>query len=332
MSYKLEIYGDTQASPMSRLSGRQTNYKPTTSDLIRHFELNQWQAVKVPNHNEYTTQVMDSYHVRRENKNPDSPHHMTTLTRLVSEDFKLLQYDEGVRWLDPFLMEELLTVDSALMLGVGEKFSVCCNIEVSAEVTPGDIVNRYLLLALSHDSSLRGLFFCDTRPVCANTLQIAKMEGLRNPGKALKFDESHPERSLEKARQLIDLSRNRFHSETVLQYRAYTQQELEPQQADYIFRTILNLPLGDKGLRDVSDRMLDRYLDLQSAYHHSPGIELIQGDTGWRVLNAVTYFSQNLGKTEEKSFQGDLFGTGQRYRKQTVELLDQLLPKAAIPV
>lgn len=331
MSYTLVVFGnDNPVSRTDLLSGSKRNSKPNVQDIIDLYQLDQWQATKIPNYNEVGAAIDNSYHVRRENRDPNKAGHLSILSLLVRDSFSLLQYDEGVRWLEPFLLEELLTVDSTLMVGQGGKFSVCCNLNLEAEVAPGDTVNRFLLLALSHDSPSRGLYFCDTRPVCTNTLQVAKLEGLRNPGKSLKLDPSNPARSLEKAKQLIDLTKQRFYSDSLFMYKSFALLQLEDSQIDFIFRTILNMPLGK--LTKVSDQKMDSYFGLKAAYAGSPGVELTAENSGWRVYNAVTHFTQSLGKTDQDSFQSDLFGTGQRLRKHTQDLLEDLLPSSAIPV
>lgn len=330
--YQLFVYGSDATTPSPMFDGTKVDTQPTVESLTNIHSLTSWKAEKVPNHNDYSAAIPNSFHVRRVNEDRDAQYHNAILTPYTTTTYKVMQYQDAVKWLDPFLMEQLLTVDSSLMIGKGEKFSVLCNINVEAEVTPGDTVNRYLLFALSHDKSLRGLFYCDTRPICSNTLAMAKMEGLRSPEKNLVLDTANPERSLALAKRLINLTKQRFEEHSVLEYKSFAKLELQTQQVDYIFRTILNMPLGTLEADSVSDSTYNKYQELEQAYKASPGMELIQGDTGWRVFNAVTYFNQNLGKTEHESYQRDIFGTGQRYRKQTVELLTQLLPTTAIPV
>jgi hypothetical protein len=330
--YQLFVYGKDSASPSPMFYGNTVEGSPTVEKITKLHDLNSWMAEKIPNFNEQTVQVKDSYHIRRTNELPETQYHGIILHPYVNTSYKVMQYSDAVKWLDPFLQEQMLTVDSSLMLDKGAKFSVLCDINVEAKIAEGDTVNRYLLLALSHDKSMRGLFYCDTRPICANTLAMAKMEGLRSPEKNLVLDDANPEKSLKLARKLIDLTTQKFHDSTVLEYKSFAKLELQPQQVDYIFRTILNMPLGTIEVGDVSDSIWTSYTELGEAYKASPGMELINGDTGWRVFNAVTYFNQNLGKTESQSYQKNLFGAGSRYRKQTTELLTQLLPSSAIPV
>ena len=62
-------------------------------------------------------------------------------------------------------------------------------------------------------------------------------------------------------------------------------------------------------------------------------MDLIQGDTGWKLFNAVTNYNQYLNKNEDKAFLADKFGsTAKKLRQQTVQMLEDLLPKTAIPV
>ena len=55
-------------------------------------------------------------------------------------------------------------------------------------------------------------------------------------------------------------------------------------------------------------------------------------NTGWRVLNAVTYYTQNLGGNSLKRHQNNLYGVGKTMRRHTYDKLNDLLPSSAIPV
>lgn len=292
---------------------------PKPSHIIEMFNLDQWEAEKISNFNEVTDSIHDSYHIRRSDDK-------RVLTKYVPDSYSIYQYKDGVNWLNPFIDEGMLSIDSALMLNEGGKFSVLCSIGMEATVNPGDTVERYLLLALSHDKSRRGFYYCDIRPVCANTLYMAQMQGLNKMGKSFELG-ADPDRQMKQAAKLIDLANRKFHDEEIMRYKAYNKLELQPEQVEHILRSVLNVPQGDKEFASISDTKMMQYRELKEAYKTSPGMELISGNTAWRVLNAVTYFAQTQGKTAADKFSSSLLG-GNTLRKNTESLLVDHLPKS----
>lgn len=305
----------------------------TVDDIIADLKLDTWEARKIPNFREDQKEVGQSFMIRRFNKNPveNTQHHDVVLKKLVNEKYKTLQYDKGIRWLDPFLMEGLLKIHSYFYLEPGSKLCVTCDIGVDAEVLPGDTVRRFLILVLSHDGSTRLLGFCDTCPVCANTLAIAKAEALNKAEKNYTLDDSEPEKSLEKARQLIDLVKQRFYGEQLLKYGAYAELELEESQIDNIFRTIINAPLT-KAPEKFSESLFKKYEELREAFETSPGQGLRGDRNGWAVLGAVSNYTKRVGKTELDQYIYERFGGGRSLRNRTMQILDEMLPETAIPV
>lgn len=323
--YKLAIVDNSEPTAFDLIP--KTDVLPANckaKDISNMFNLDSWEAEKVPNHNEVSNTISDSNHIRRSDNGK-------VMAKLVSNKYEVLQYPKLLTWLDPFLMEGLLSVDSALMLNDGAKFSVLSNIGVEAKVTDKDSVSRYLLLAFSHDGGRRGVYYCDVRPVCANTLHTAMMQGLNKVNGAIELNQSDPSKSLENAKKLLNLAERNFHDETMLEFKAYDKLHLEPEQVDNILRGILNLPLGNKDLGKVSDNLMMQYNQLKTDYKDSPGMELIEGDNGWKVLNAVTYFQQSQGKTAVDKFTSSAIG-GASLRRKTTSLLNDLLPKSFITV
>lgn len=294
-------------------------------DIISLFGLDQWQAEKIPNHNEESDKVANSYHVRRSDDKK-------ILTPYVKDAYDVYQYSDGAKWLTPFIEEGMLSIDSCLMLNDGLEFSILSNIGMEATVTGEDRVERYLLMKLSHDGKRRGFYFTDIRPVCQNTLYMAMGQGLAKASKNFELGNTNPESRMKAAKKLIDLAERKFHEERLYEYKAYERLELEEDQVDRIFRSILNLPLGNEVVKELTDKQQERYLSLKESYQNSAGMELLdlRRHTGWRILNAVTNFQQN-GKTATDKFLNSTFA-GQSIRKNTETLLQDHLPKSFIPV
>ena len=228
-------------------------------------------------------------------------------------------------------MEGLLKVNSVFYVEPGTTICLTMESGIDAEVVPGDTVRRFLILNLSHTGTKGVLGWTDICPVCCNTLAMAKAEALSKAGKGLELDPANPQKSLDYAKKLINILEQKFYEETLLQYRAYDALELEPQQQEFIIKTVINAPL-DKPVFEYPDGVSTHYLGIKKALKESPGQDLRQELTGYHLLSAISYYSKEIGKTNYEKYRNEQFGTGKRLRKQTMEMLNTLLPEKHIPV
>lgn len=90
-----------------------------------------------------------------------------------------LQNDEALARFQPLLDSGLATIEAAGSLDEGRKVWILAKIGgATADVIKGDTVQKYVLLAHSHDGTLRITFGTTmVRVVCNNTLQVALGEG-----------------------------------------------------------------------------------------------------------------------------------------------------------
>lgn len=315
--YKLLTAKDLRFTPLV-----QTNVPELTLETInRELKLDTWECQKFPNHKPDTNRVEQSYFLQRVNNDPDQIEGRNKiLCPYVGERYEVIQYTEGLKWLDYFVSEDLLKVDSALYIN-DQEFAVTCEIGLEANVQDGDTVRRYLLLALSHSRSPRLLGFTDIRPVCENTLAMAKTQSMRDTAKNFRLETSG---ALQEAKNCIDLISQRFEKD-VIRYQDYRSIKLDAFQRESITRQLLNMPLS--GFEGVSDKGMERYQMFQDSYQNSPGMEVFDSNehTGWRMLNAVTWFAKGKGRNELSQYKNEMFGAGRRMRNQVIETLNMML-------
>lgn len=94
---------------------------------------------------------------------------------IVSKSYNILQNREAFNFFEPFVENGLATLESAGSLYNGRKVFVLAKIAgEDMEITPGDRVEKYILLSNSHDggSAIR-VGFTSIRVVCSNTLTMA---------------------------------------------------------------------------------------------------------------------------------------------------------------
>lgn len=300
--------------------------------IIGTFGLNSWSIHKEPNYKEDTDVVGNSFYLIRKNESNEGEGHNVIVNKYVTNRYNVLQYPDGLQYLNQFVEDGSVTIDSSLLIGYGEVLSVLCNINLDGQVAnEHDRLERYILLVLTHDGSSAGLFFTDIRPVCSNTITLAKQKSLAQVNKAFQLRQDNPEESLKQAIALMDLAKRSFVEKQIPQYQAYNELVLEKEQTDHIIRSILNLPLLD--LSEVTNAQMEKYYSIRSYLNEAPGQEYVKPNSAWQLLNAVTYYSQGTSaKDELKSRTNDLFGIGRKLRRHTIEHIEQLLPSKHIPV
>jgi hypothetical protein len=312
----------------------------TTEDIIKELHLDTFEVQKEPNHDNSGAVIKDSHFLKRvvlpkyvgtefdvENGYIYKPY--------VRDKYQVLQYVDGVPWVNYFIMEGLLTITSVFYVHPGNKLAILCDINVQAEIVKGDIVRRYLLVVFSHDGSPRFIGYTDICPICTNTLASATAEAMGKAGKSFNLDvegtKSTMDSALKAAHKLIDLTRNNFRDVSLLQYQAYEQLVLEPGQVDYIKRTVLNAPLA-KEPEAFSENVYLQWLRLNEVIESSPGQDLRTKGNAFHLLSGISNFTQGFGEGAGDKYNNNMFGRGPTMRRQAGQLLDALLPKSYIPV
>jgi hypothetical protein len=149
---------------------------------------------------------------------------------------------------------------------------------------------------------------------------MAKVETMKDASKHFNLESSD---ALKQAKDCIDLISQRFEKD-ITRYKTYRDIKLDAFQRESIVRQLLNMPLS--GFEGVSDKGMEKYQMMQDSYLNSPGMEVFDTNehTGWRMLNAVTWFSKGKGRNEISQYKNEIFGQGRRMRNQLVETLDML--------
>jgi phage/plasmid-like protein (TIGR03299 family) len=93
----------------------------------------------------------------------------------VGMSYMPIQNAEAFDWFDPFVTASEATIETAGSLREGSRIWILAKLAKSASVIlPGDEVEKYILLANSHDGTLAAqVGFTPVRVVCANTLRMA---------------------------------------------------------------------------------------------------------------------------------------------------------------
>lgn len=304
----------------------------TTDTIAKEFELDSWEIRVAPNHEERTQKpISNSNYFYRHDFNPPPPGQLTRHGRIINPYVKnkhtLVQFKEGLSWFKYFTEEGLVTIDSSIIMDESH-FGVTCDMGLSKSVQGEDTVGRYFILCLGHTSGTpKMLGYTDIRPVCQNTLVAAAMSALGKSATSFNI-EADPDKAFQKAKELIALTKARFELIDLPAYQHMTKIKVGDDERDLLFRKVLGMPL--EGF-EFSEKLQDRYEQLNAIYKSSPGMELFDANehTGWRVLQAMTYAAKSMGGSSEANY---LSRYRSRWASQTYEWLNLRFDKDVAPL
>ena len=97
---------------------------------------------------------------------------------IVGPEYEPLQNDEAFQFFEPFIDRKWATFHTAGALGNGERVWVLARLPEKMTIGKDDPIDRFLLLATSHDGrSAVTVRFTGIRVVCQNTLALAERGG-----------------------------------------------------------------------------------------------------------------------------------------------------------
>jgi phage/plasmid-like protein (TIGR03299 family) len=161
--------------PWHRL-GKMVPPDVASAEMLRAANLD-WTVSKVPatgarvKKKKHGPIVYDRYFVTRAAIDKET---IDPVLGIVSQRYELLQNREAFAFFDPFLTAGQARYETAGALGNGERVWVQVRVGRPIEVAEGDVVDKFLLLANSHNGNgAVSLRFTPVRVVCQNTLNLA---------------------------------------------------------------------------------------------------------------------------------------------------------------
>lgn len=219
-----------------------------------------------------------------------------TVLGTVGAQYTILQNHDAFSWFQPFLDTRQVSFETAGSLHGGEVIWVLAKIAENIQVTYGDEVAKYLLLAHSHSGRLKvQASATPIRVVCQNTLKLS------NGDKKTKFflktrHTKNMESRLNDAREEIAKANHLFLLEAE-KYRFLASKPITyAQQLDY-FKKVLEIKDSER-LDTRSKNRLERMVELAET---GMGANLLSAKgTWWGSYNAFTqHQSWEAGRTQE---------------------------------
>lgn len=240
----------------------------------------------------------------------------------VGKIYRPIQNEDAFKFFDPFLHERDCYISTAGILDSGKKCWIAAEIENSeTEVVEGDRIRNYLLLANSHDGSMKAIVkFVSERVVCANTLKVALGEG--GAFKAISHN-SKAASALSEIQASLDICRKSFDN-TVLKYRQMAATNISTEQ----FRGYLE-SLFESDLKAASKRLEEtaELEDLRScrkilaAYDSTPDLQVdgVRG-TAYAAVNAVAeWVTHAKSSNKDSRFNSIWFGSDANFLAEAEE-------------
>lgn len=203
---------------------------------------------------------------------------------VVSDRYVPVQNRQAFGFLDAVVAEGGLRYHTAGGLGRGEKIFLLAKLPESIRVkNSDDIVDKFLLLANSHDgSSALRVFFTPVRVVCQNTLSMAERRG-QGQGVSI-LHKGNLEAKIRAAQQVLGLAQ-RFYDDAAAHIDRLA--SIYPTQAQLTTYFAALYPDPEEG-KD-NHRAVRVREELQRLFEEGTGLDMPQiKHSAWAAYNAVT--------------------------------------------
>ena len=234
---------------------------------------------------------------------------------VVTQGYQVLQPYAMAQWVQPLLDTGLFTLETGLCLRNGKRLVIVLKVKNSDfEVTKGDRVEQYLVIAQGTDGTLRVVISpSNIRVVCMNTLN-AFLGSMGDNAIGIKHT-SGMDLKLDIARDTLKacyVAREKG----IEAYKAMAARKLESKNEleKYAYK-VLALPAPEGAMIEDRPRAVDF---IMNSYESGPGANLVGvKGTYWGAYNAVTdYVDHQRGRTRESSLDGSWFGEGAKIRQR----------------
>lgn len=239
---------------------------------------------------------------------------------IVGNQYKPLQNLEAFEFFEPFIDNDMATLETAGSLFNGKKVFILAKINCGfSDVAQDDFIENFVLLSNSHDGSQAiRVGFTPIRVVCNNTLSSAissdasKLIRVRYMGNVVS--------NLEDLRETMDLVNKQFLA-TVEQYRELTKKDINSNDLrKYIKQCFSWKPLEQMikeydehiEIEETRSKLINRIEEI---------FELEPAHKVWNAYNAInSYLNHERGKTLESRYNSTWFGVNKKCDMNALKL------------
>lgn len=231
---------------------------------------------------------------------------------VVSDQYKPVQPDEVMDFFRTIVSVGGFEMESAGVLAEGRRIWALAKVNEGAEVTDGDTVKPYLLLATSYDGSMATTAkFTTVRVVCQNTLSMASSLDNANAVKVLHREKFNPDA----VRADLGIVTGGF-ARFMQQARQLSQRKLTKDQAD-----LMTFDLVGATTQKTDPRQSKGYERIMSLFTNQSYGNEIAGQTAWGWVNAVTEMVDwERGRNASSRINSAWFGAGDTLKNRAMEI------------
>lgn len=251
---------------------------------------------------------------------------------VVGNKYVPVQNVESFEFMDSLIEQGEMRYHTAGSLREGKQIWLLGKIHGTFEPVKGDPVDKFLLLANSHDGTgaLR-VFFTTVRVVCANTLALANKEG-KGQGVSIRHTKNIKDR-IEEAKNVLGLAQKNMQK-----YQEFTEKlaQISMMTTDWNDFNEFLFPIPDfsPGTKEdvvqrVTTRAQNQRDEMTNLFENGIGADIpgVSG-TAWQALNAVTEYT-NYHKAsrggQARRFEGLISGSGHVMNQRAVGYLEGLI-------
>jgi len=312
----LTMNTQTESTPAWARSGTALKDVESVEELLHQAGLN-WRVTKVPlvTDDHHYTKVPKRYAIVRQ----DTPDDAGAVLGVVGRAYAPVDNATAMEFFDKLVRRAGATFTRAGALAGGERVFAFARLPIPTEVTPGDTVEKTLLLVSSHNGS-RALTICVSpiRVACQNQISLAIRRGW---GVTIKHTAGGANLHAVEMDKIVDRIHRRYtRAAEVMKQLAAT--KIDKWQFEQFVRTLLPATPQDlesrPGLRAKRETL--SYL-----FEHGRGAELSRG-TLWGAVNAAVECQDYQYATRRRgnSIQSAILGDGARLKERAWEIATQM--------
>lgn len=240
---------------------------------------------------------------------------------IVGSQYTPLQNEEAFEWFQPFVENDLASLETAGSLFNGKKVWILAKTKNVDDVVEGDTIENFILLSNSHDgSSTLKIGFTPIRVVCNNTLSYA--EGY-NLSKLINIRHTQSiVENMQLVRDIMDTVNNQFIA-TIEQYKKLTQRDINQEDLKKYVKQVFSSVKLENIIKDYEAR---EQAEIESERKRLMArveefFEMEPARKTWNMYNAVnSYLNHERCKTLENRYDSMWFGDSKKIDRKAFEL------------
>jgi phage/plasmid-like protein (TIGR03299 family) len=239
---------------------------------------------------------------------------------VVGNSYKPLQNSEAFDFFEPFIDNDMATLETAGSLFNGKKVFILAKINCGlADVAQDDFIENFVLLSNSHDGSQAiRVGFTPIRVVCNNTLSSAISS---NASKLIRVKHmGNVVANMEELRETMDLVNKQFLA-TIEQYRELTKKDINQVDLRKYVKQCFSWKPIEQMIKDYDESIEIEETRSKLIKRVEEIFELEPAHKVWNAYNAVnSYLNHERGKTLESRYNSTWFGVNKKCDMNALKL------------